>query len=339
MSGASGDDRLYVDRVLLAMPRSFCAGVEMAIKALAWLVKLYDPPVYCYHQIVHNRLVVERFQQQGVIFVESLDEVPAGAPIMLSAHGSPPELVAAARAKGGVVVDAVCPLVTKVHHEVKVRAGKGYTVLYAGHQGHDEAIGTMAVAPSATRLIGNEDDVSRLDDVDGPVAFLAQTTLSVEEWQEVLAAARKRFPDVWVPDRSDLCFATTNRQAALRAIAGRADAVIVIGSMNSHNVKALVQVAESSGSPRVLRVDGPGEVPADLAGTVGVTAGASTPEDVVKAVVARLAPTEGVEVVRVIEEDEYFPPPRELREVLRARGWERLLDDDATVAAGDVLVS
>src|SRR5216117_552617 len=171
-----------VERVLIAAPRGFCAGVEMAIKALAWMVRVFEPPVYCYHEIVHNRLVVDRFERLGVVFVNDVAEVPSGAPIMLSAHGSAPEVVTAARANGGVVVDAVCPLVTKVHHEVKVRAGKGYSIVYVGHEGHDEAVGTMAVAPESVRLVETERDVEALTDIDGPVAFLAQTTLSLDEW-------------------------------------------------------------------------------------------------------------------------------------------------------------
>ncbi|MDQ3570726.1 MAG: 4-hydroxy-3-methylbut-2-enyl diphosphate reductase, partial [Actinomycetota bacterium] len=152
-----------VERVLLASPRGFCAGVEMAIKALAWMVRVFEPPVYCYHQIVHNQVVVDRFRRLGVVFVDDVAEVPEGAPLMLSAHGSSPEVVAAARDNGGLVVDAVCPLVTKVHHEVKVRSGKGYNVVYVGHEGHDEAVGTMAVAPDAVRLVENEADVAALD--------------------------------------------------------------------------------------------------------------------------------------------------------------------------------
>ena len=153
--------------MLLAEPRGFCAGVEMAIKALAWMVRAFEPPVYCYHEIVHNRLVVERFREQGVVFVDDVSEVPPGAPLMLSAHGSAPEVVAAARADGRYVVNAVCPLVTKVHHEVKVRAGKGFTVLYVGHEGHDEAVGTMAVAPGAVHLVEEPADVDRLAPADG----------------------------------------------------------------------------------------------------------------------------------------------------------------------------
>jgi len=171
---------MEVDQVLLAAPRGFCAGVEMAIKALSWMVRVFEPPVYCYHEIVHNQLIVERFRSLGVVFVDDVSEVPAGAPLMLSAHGSAPEVIAAARAGGALVVDAVCPLVTKVHHEVKVRASKGYTVLYVGHEGHDEAVGTMAVAPDAVRLVESEGDVEALNDVSGPTAFLAQTTLSLD---------------------------------------------------------------------------------------------------------------------------------------------------------------
>ena len=307
-----------VDRVLLAAPRGFCAGVEMAIKALAWMVRIFDPPVYCYHEIVHNRLVVDRFRELGVIFVDDVAEVPAGAPLMLSAHGSSPEVVEAARAHGGVVVDAVCPLVTKVHHEVKVRAGKGYSIVYVGHEGHDEAVGTMAVAPEAIHLVESEDDVAALPARDQPVALLAQTTLSQHDWAGVLDAARERYPDLWMPGRSDLCFATTNRQDALTDIAKRADAVVVIGSVNSSNTVALEKVARSVGCTRVLRINRPDELPDDLAGTVAVTAGASAPEELVRAVIERLAPSEGVEEVRLTDEEEYFPPPRELRELLPA---------------------
>ncbi len=345
-----------MDRVLLAEPRGFCAGVEKAIKALAWMVTVFEPPVYCYHEIVHNRHVVDQFRAQGVIFVDDVDQVPAGAPLMLSAHGSAPEVVTAARDRHRVVVDAVCPLVTKVHHELKVRAGKGYTVLYVGHQGHEEAVGTMAVAPGAVRLLERVEDVDALDGPEGPsaapVALLAQTTLSHDEWAGIVDRARQRFPDLWMPNRSDLCFATTNRQAALKAIAGRADAVVVIGSVNSSNTVALEQVARAFGCDRVLRVNDASEVPDDLTGTVGVTAGASAPEALVQAVVARLAPTGGVENVQVTVEEEYFPPPPELREILRGmetavalltaappvgdRGTT-VLAGDRTTAAADVL--
>ena len=241
---------MTVELVLLAEPRGFCAGVEMAIKALSWMVEAFDPPVYCYHEIVHNQLVVDRFREQGVIFVDDVDEVPAGAPLMLSAHGSAPDVVAAARDKDRVVVNAVCPLVTKVHHEAKVRAGKGYTILYVGHEGHDEATGTLAVAPADMRLVETEADLDRaLPTVDDPskVALLAQTTLSMDDWNGIMTRAREQFPDLWTATRDDLCFATTNRQTALRALSARADAIVVIGSANSSNTIALAKVAPRRG--------------------------------------------------------------------------------------------
>jgi 4-hydroxy-3-methylbut-2-en-1-yl diphosphate reductase len=312
-----------VERVLLAEPRGFCAGVEKAIKALAWMVRVFEPPVYCYHEIVHNRHVVDRFRAQGVIFVDHVADVPPGAPLMLSAHGSAPDVVTEARARGGVVVDAVCPLVTKVHHELKVRSRKGYTVLYVGHAGHEEAVGTMAVAPESVRLVEHESDLDALEvggETGTPMALLAQTTLSHDEWRGLMESARRRFPDLWMPNRSDLCFATTNRQAALKAIASEADAVVVIGSANSSNTVALETVARASGCPRVLRINEADELPQDLVGTVGVTAGASAPEALVEEVINALAPRQGVTEVTVTTEDEYFPPPPELRELLRAVG-------------------
>jgi 4-hydroxy-3-methylbut-2-enyl diphosphate reductase len=305
-----------VDKVLLAAPRGFCAGVEMAIKALAWMVRAFEPPVYCYHEIVHNQGVVDRFRDLGVTFVDDIAEVPEGRPIMLSAHGSAPEVVAAARERGSYVVNAVCPLVTKVHHEVKTRAGKGYRIVYVGHEGHEEAVGTMAVAPDAIAMVESVADVDALPASEQPVALLAQTTLSHRDWSAVAERAAERFPGLWRPGRSDLCFATTNRQSALAEIATRCDAVVVIGSANSSNTRALEKLARESGCDRVYRVNGPDELPDDLEGTVGVTAGASAPESVVEAVIARLGPRLGVEEVSITEEDEYFPPPRQLRDLL-----------------------
>ena len=320
----------------------------MAIKALAWMVRSFEPPVYCYHEIVHNQVVVERFRQLGVVFIDDISEVPAGRPVMLSAHGSAPEVVAEARQRGGYVVDAVCPLVTKVHHEVRVRTGKGYRIVYVGHEGHEEAVGTMAVAPDAISLVETPEQVAELPDFDEPIAMLAQTTLSHRDWDEVLQATRDRFPDVWMPGRSDLCFATTNRQSALAQIAKGCDAMVVIGSANSSNTRALARLAEESGCSRVFRVNGADELPPDLEGIVGVTAGASAPEELVEQVIARLAPRSGVEEVLLTSEDEYFPPPRELRDLLgalevathallavpaRARAPQR----DREIAASDVL--
>ncbi len=342
-----------MDKVLLAEPRGFCAGVEKAIKALGWMVRVFEPPVYCYHEIVHNQLVVEEFRSLGVVFVDDVDEVPPGAPLMLSAHGTAPAVVETARRRAGVVVDAVCPLVTKVHHELKMRSRKGYQIIYVGHAGHEEAVGTMAVAPDAVHLVEREEDLEDLEPPAGtPVALLAQTTLSHDEWRGLLEAAMDRFPDLWLPGRSDLCFATTNRQAALRALAGRVDAMVVIGSANSSNTVALEKVALVSGCPRVVRVDGPEELPADLSGTVGVTAGASAPELLVEQVVRALDPATGTEIVPVTTEDEYFPPPPELRELLRALATtlglfaggaevptERDPTGDRTVSAAQVLAA
>jgi len=324
---------MTVDHVLLAAPRGFCAGVEMAIKALAWMVRSFDAPVYCYHEIVHNKLVVERFEQLGVIFVDDINEVPLGRPIMLSAHGSAPEVVEAARARGSVVVDSVCPLVTKVHHEVKVRSGKGFRIVYVGHEGHEEAVGTMAVAPNSISRVESIDEVDALPEFNEPVALLAQTTLSHRDWAEVAVRVKERFPQVWTPGRSDLCFATTNRQSALMSMAPRCDAIIVIGSANSSNTRALERLAREAGCERVFRINTETELPADLHGIVGVTAGASAPEELVDAVIARLAPINGVEEVRYTEEDEYFPPPRNLRDLQTA------IETAATAMSGGSLAN
>lgn len=309
---------MAVDKVLLASPRGFCAGVEMAIKALAWMVRSFDEPVYCYHEIVHNKIVVDRFIEKGVVFVDSIDEVPVGSPIMLSAHGSPPEVVAAARERGSYVVDAVCPLVTKVHHEVKTRAGKGYHIVYVGHEGHEEAVGTMAVAPQSISRVESLAEVDALPQFDVPVAMLAQTTLSHREWNEVAVHVKKRFPDVWTPGRSDLCFATTNRQSALMSIAPKVNAFVVIGSANSSNTRALEKLAVEAGCANVFRVNSADELPDNLSGVVGVTAGASAPEELVEGVLRKLAPVNGVEEVLVTDEDEYFPPPRNIRDLQSA---------------------
>ena len=309
---------MAVDRVLLAEPRGFCAGVEMAIKALAWMVRAFDPPVYCYHEIVHNQIVVDAFRSQGVHFVDDIEEVPTGRPIMLSAHGSAPEVVASARQRGSFVVDSVCPLVTKVHHEVKVRAAKGYRIVYVGHEGHEEAVGTMAVAPDAIDRVESIAEVDALPQHDGAVALLAQTTLSHRDWEGVAVRVKERFPDVWTPGRSDLCFATTNRQSSLLAMAERCDAIVVIGSANSSNTTALARLATDAGCQHVVRVNTAVELTDDLQGVVGVTAGASAPDQLVREVLERLAPTNGIELVRVTEEDEYFPPPRNIRELQAA---------------------
>ena len=322
----------------------------MAIKALAWMVRSFEPPVYCYHEIVHNKIVVQRFESQGVVFVDDIADVPPGRPIMLSAHGSAPEVVRAARERGSYVVDSVCPLVTKVHHEVKVRSGKGYRIVYVGHEGHEEAVGTMAVAPDSISRVESVAEVLALPNFDEPVALLAQTTLSHRDWSDVAVAVRERFPSTWSPGRSDLCFATTNRQSALMAMAPKCDAIVVIGSSNSSNTRALEKLAIEAGCSAVFRVNTVAELPGNLSGTVGVTAGASAPEELVEEIIAFLSPVHGVERVRVTDEDEYFPPPRNIRELQAAIGTAAAAMvggpteasatlDDRWLAASDVLAA
>lgn len=337
-----------VDEVILASPRGFCAGVEMAIKALAWMVRTFDAPVYCYHEIVHNKIVVDRFKNLGVIFVDDLSEIPKGRPIMLSAHGSAPQVVAAARELGSYVVDSVCPLVTKVHHEVKTRANKGYRIVYIGHDGHEEAVGTMAVAPDSISRVETLAEVDALANFSEPVAILAQTTLSHRDWKDVADAVRLKYPDVWSPGRSDLCFATTNRQGALMEIARECNAIVVIGSENSSNTRALEKLAKDVGCKNVYRVNDASELPNDLSGIVGVTAGASAPEELVAEIIRLLAPKNGVREVKIAQEDEYFPPPRHIRQLqaaielvatsmLGGSHDSRRIVDDKKVAASTVL--
>ncbi len=309
---------MSVKKVLLASPRGFCAGVEMAIKALSWMVKVFEPPIYCYHEIVHNQAVVNRFKDQGVIFVNDVNDVPDFAPLMLSAHGTAPEVESAAMGHNRVVVNAVCPLVTKVHHEVRVRAKKGFKIIYVGHRGHEEAIGTIAVAPESVHLVERPEDLEYYDFSKNEVALLAQTTLSQYEWDDVLFAAKQIKPNIWMPSRGDLCFATTNRQSALKEIAKVADVVIVVGSANSSNTVALTKVAKANGCNRVIRINNASELPNDIEGLVGLTAGASAPEELVMETIKALNPVDGVEEVLVTQEDEYFPPPPELRELLKS---------------------
>ena len=309
---------MKVKRVLLAEPRGFCAGVEMAIKALTWMVKAFDEPVYCYHEIVHNKLIVERFEKLGVVFVDDVEDVPEGSPLMLSAHGSAPEVVQKADDVSSYMVDAVCPLVTKVHHEVKIRSKKDFQIVYVGHAGHEEAEGTIAVSPESIHRVENASDVDSLPDLGNKVALLAQTTLSHRDWEGVVSAAEERWPDLWSPGRSDLCFATTNRQAALLDLVGHCDSVVVIGSRNSSNTRALVKLAEEAGCEKVIWINKAQELPKDLCGVVGVTAGASAPDEVVAEVIKTLNPSDGVHNIKHTQEDEYFPPPRNIRNLLGA---------------------
>jgi len=307
---------MTVERVLVAEPRGFCAGVEMAIKALTWMTRIFDGPVYCYHEIVHNEWVVKAFEGVGVIFVNDISEVPEGAPVMLSAHGSSPEVVAAAAERAAVVIDAVCPLVTKVHHEVKRMARDGYDIIYVGHEGHDEAVGTVAEAPSSIRLVDPEQGLGEFEPADpSKVALLAQTTLGMHEWMTVMNDASERFPELQVSRKSDLCYATTNRQEAVKQLTEVCDLILVVGSHNSSNTQALVRVAREMGvmAHRIDSADDIEDSWLDEVTAVGLTAGASAPDHLVQQVIDRLSPSAGFELWSTIEEQEYFPLPPQLR--------------------------
>ncbi len=307
---------MTVERVLLAEPRGFCAGVEMAIKALTWMTRIFDGPVYCFHEIVHNEWVVGAFERVGVVFVDDIAEVPEGAPIMLSAHGSAPEVVEAAGDRAAVVIDAVCPLVTKVHHEVRQLSKKGFDIIYVGHTGHDEAVGTIAEAPQAVSLVEPEVGLGAFDPEDPEkVALVAQTTLGLHEWQRVMDDALERYPELKTARKSDLCYATTNRQEVVEQLASECDLVLVVGSHNSSNTQALVRVSHENGVA-AHRIDSAADIEdewlTDVA-TVGLTAGASAPDHLVRQVIDRLSPVNGFDLWSATEEEEYFPLPPQLR--------------------------
>lgn len=288
----------------------------MAIKALTWMLRVFDEPVYCFHQIVHNEWVVNAFERAGVIFVDDISDVPEGAPVMLSAHGSAPEVVEGATERAVIVIDAVCPLVTKVHHEVRRLADGAYSIIYVGHAGHDEAVGTLAEAPERMTLVEPSDELSTFSAPNpSRVALVAQTTLGMHEWESVLKSAQAEFSDLWTARKSDLCYATTNRQEAVQLLASRCDLILVIGSETSSNTQALVRVAREQGveAHRIDKADDIDEKWLQPDYVVGVTAGASAPDHLVSEVVDRLAPTGRSELLRVTTEEEYFPLPPQLR--------------------------
>lgn len=324
---------MSVDRVLVAEPRGFCAGVEMAIKALGHLLRLYGPPVHCYHHIVHNDAVVEAFERAGVVFVDDVADVPDGAVLMLSAHGTAPAVKREAAVRARVLVDAVCPLVQKVHHEVRSQRARGLEVVYVGHAGHDEVVATLGIAADGVHLVASPADVAALDTAATEVALASQTTLSLDEWADVRDAVLARFDLVHTPAASDVCFATTNRQRALQAMLPEVDAVVVVGSASSSNTAALAKVAQQRPGVRVVRVDGADELPADLAGVVGVTAGASAPEHLVEEVVGALLQGARPPAPAASEEWDHFPLPPELRTLLGAEVVAR----DRRAGAADVL--
>jgi 4-hydroxy-3-methylbut-2-enyl diphosphate reductase len=309
-------------KILLAGPRGFCAGVNMAIDTLDLAIQLYGTPIYVYHEIVHNRHVVDRFREQGAVFVDDLNEVPEGSRLLFSAHGVSPEVRRIARERRLETIDATCPLVTKVHLEALRFARQGYKILLVGHQGHDEVVGTMGEAPDAFVLVESPEQVDQLDFPPGTkLAYLTQTTLSVDDANRIIGRLKERFPSIVGPPKEDICYATQNRQEAVRLLAREADIALVLGSQNSSNSQRLAELAIETGV-RARLIDGPADM--DLGWfrgdeTVLVTAGASAPESVVAECVATLRErfNATVEERSIREEEVYFPLPKPLRSASR----------------------
>ena len=306
-------------KVLLAAPRGYCAGVDRAVQIVERALETCGAPVYVRKEIVHNRRVVSDLEQRGAIFVDSEQDVPEGAVCIFSAHGVSPEVRRSAEAKNLQVIDATCPLVTKVHLEAKRFARDGRKILLVGHQGHEEIEGTAGEAPEATHVIEDVDDIDRLElDPDEPVAYLTQTTLSVDDTREVVNGLRARFSDIAGPHRDDICYATQNRQVAVKAIAPHADVVLIVGAVNSSNSNRMVEVARKAGTRAYLVPDETHLDPAWLVGAdvVGVSSGASAPEVLVDRLLEKLAALgyDDVETKEVTSEDVMFSLPVWLRE-------------------------
>jgi 4-hydroxy-3-methylbut-2-enyl diphosphate reductase len=311
------------ERLLLAAPRGYCAGVDRAVQTVERALELYGPPVYVRKEIVHNKHVVEQLRERGAVFVERETEVPEGETVVFSAHGVAPSVHANADRRTLRTIDATCPLVTKVHVEAKKFAAQGYTIVLIGHAGHEEVEGTMGEAPESIVLIETEEDVDRLE-VEDPerVAYISQTTLSVDETAAIIARLRERFPSIVGPRTDDICYATTNRQAAVREMAGECDLVLVIGSKNSSNSNRLVEVARAHGAEAHL-IDNELLVEEDwLEGkrTVGITSGASAPEELVQRLIDffRERGTREVREFEVVQEDVRFMLPKEIRKAMAA---------------------
>ncbi|HLH84543.1 MAG TPA: 4-hydroxy-3-methylbut-2-enyl diphosphate reductase [Trebonia sp.] len=306
-------------RVLLAKPRGYCAGVDRAVQAVEIALGRFGAPVYVRKQIVHNTHVVNELEKRGAVFVEDIDEVPEGGVVVFSAHGIAPEVRKAAQQRGLRAIDATCPLVTKVHNEARRFAASGYDILLIGHEGHEEVVGTTGEAPDRVRLVDGPEGAARVGVRDpAKVVWLSQTTLSVDETVQTVAALRERFPRLIDPPSDDICYATQNRQAAVKVIARQADVVIVVGSPNSSNSVRLVEVARDAGAGAAYLVDDAGEIDdrwLDAAATVGVTSGASVPEELVTGVLGKLAALgfADVEEVEAVKERMSFQLPRELR--------------------------
>jgi 4-hydroxy-3-methylbut-2-en-1-yl diphosphate reductase len=306
-------------RVLLAKPRGYCAGVDRAVQAVEIALGRYGAPVYVRKQIVHNTHVVNELEKRGAIFVEDTDEVPVGGVVVFSAHGIAPEVRAAAQQRGLKAIDATCPLVTKVHNEARRFAASDYDILLIGHEGHEEVVGTTGEAPERVLLVDGPGQAANLEVRDpAKVVWLSQTTLSVDETVQTVAALRERFPRLIDPPSDDICYATQNRQAAVKVIARESDVVLVVGSPNSSNSVRLVEVAKDAGAGAAYLVDDAGEIDdrwLEQAGTVGVTSGASVPEELVAGVLGKLAALGFADVAEVeaVKERMAFQLPRELR--------------------------
>ena len=305
-----------MDKLILAAPRGFCAGVAYAIEVVDLALKVHGAPLYVRHAIVHNEWVVRSFERRGVIFVEDVNDIPEGSTVVFSAHGVSPAVREAALDRGLHVIDATCPLVTKVHREAARFARRGYTMLYIGHRGHVEAEGTMGEAPDRMILIDNLEEAEVVEVPSGPLSVVTQTTLSVDEVEKTLEVLRRRFPHLETPMKEDICYATTNRQGAVKELAMTCDLVVVVGSNTSSNSNRLREVAASFGVPAFL-IMSPNEVSSEWSkySTIGVTSGASTPESVVEEIVGKLLqfnPEAIVETLTTVEENVTFLPPRDL---------------------------
>jgi 4-hydroxy-3-methylbut-2-enyl diphosphate reductase len=311
------------EKLFLAAPRGYCAGVDRAVQTVERALELYGAPVYVRKEIVHNKHVVEELAQRGAIFVDQETEVPEGQTVVFSAHGVAPSVHANAESRSLQTIDATCPLVTKVHVEAKKFAAEGYTIVLIGHAGHEEVEGTMGEAPDHIVLIETEADVNALE-VDDPnrIAYISQTTLSVDETKAIIAKLREKFPNIVGPRTDDICYATTNRQAAVRQMARECDLVLVIGSKNSSNSNRLVEVARDHGAESHL-IDNESQVLEEwLEGkrVVGISSGASAPEELVQRLVEffRERGTTDVEEFEVVQEDVRFMLPKEIRKALAA---------------------
>ena len=306
-----------VNNLYVVTPRGFCAGVEMAIKALTWMLKIYDETIYCYHEIVHNDWIVKKFKDNNVKFINDTKELPENSIVMLSAHGTAPEIEKKFKSLSLTNVNSVCPLVTKVHHEAKNFSNKGSQIIYIGHKDHDEAVGALGVAPNNMNLVEKLNDIDQLSLDSEKVALLAQTTLAISEWEPIMLKAKDKFPTLKLPRKNDLCYATTNRQKAIINISNKVDLVIVVGSSTSSNTNALVRSLSNIGK-EAYRIESIIDLKTiDLDNKdIAITAGASAPDHMVQNIIEFIKP-QNINFYNDTDETEYFPLPVELRDNIK----------------------